>query len=48
MARAIRKQIAIRFPNEPRKGIGIYAMMRAMQLRRSGMPGPRVARGAKL
>jgi hypothetical protein len=47
MTRAIRKQVALRYPNEPTKGIGLYAIMRAMQFRRIRMPGPRVARGAK-
>ena len=47
MARAIRQQIAVRFPNEPTRGIGLYAAMRALQFRRMRMPGPRVARGAK-
>jgi Protein of unknown function (DUF3043) len=48
MSRGIRKQVAIRFPNEPTKGLGLYAVMRAMQFRRIRIPGPRVARGAKL
>jgi hypothetical protein len=48
MAQAIRKQIAIRFPNETTRGIGLYAAMRALQFRRMRMPGPRVSRGAKL
>jgi Protein of unknown function (DUF3043) len=48
MAQAIRKQIAIRFPNESTRGIGLYSAMRALQFRRMRMPGARVARGAKL
>jgi Protein of unknown function (DUF3043) len=48
MAQAIRKQIAVRFPNEPTRGIGLYAAMRALQFRRMRMPGARVARGAKV
>jgi hypothetical protein len=48
MARAIRQQIAARFPNEPTRGIGLYAAMRALQFRRMRMPGARVARGAKV
>lgn len=48
MSRAIRKQVSIRFPNEPTKGLGLYATMRAMQFRRIRIPGPRVARGAKI
>jgi hypothetical protein len=48
MARAIRQQVAVRFPNEPTRGIGLYAAMRALQFRRMRMPGARVARGAKV
>ncbi|MDQ1541066.1 MAG: hypothetical protein QOH29_1792 [Actinomycetota bacterium] len=48
MNRAIRKQVSIRYPGEPTKGLGMYAVMRAMQFRRMRMPGPRVARGAKV
>jgi hypothetical protein len=48
MAQGIRKQIAIRFPNETTRGIGLYAAMRALQFRRMRMPGARVARGAKV
>ncbi|HEY3925124.1 MAG TPA: DUF3043 domain-containing protein [Acidothermaceae bacterium] len=48
MARAIRQQVAARFPNEQTKGIGLYAAMRALQFRRMRMPGTRVARGAKI
>jgi hypothetical protein len=48
MNRAIRKQVSIRYPGEPIKGLGMYAVMRAMQFRRMRMPGPRVARGAKV
>jgi hypothetical protein len=48
MNRAIRKQVSIRYPGESTKGLGLYAVMRAMQFRRMRMPGPRVARGAKV
>jgi Protein of unknown function (DUF3043) len=47
-SRAIRNQVATRFPNESTKGLGLYAAMRAMQFRRMRVPGPRVARGAKV
>jgi hypothetical protein len=47
MAQAIRKQIAVRFPSETTRGIGLYAAMRALQFRRMRMPGPRIARGTK-
>jgi hypothetical protein len=48
MTRGIRKQVAQRYPNESTKGLGLYAVMRAMQFRRLRMPGPRVARGGKV
>jgi hypothetical protein len=48
MSRAIRKQVASRFPNESTRGLGFYAALRAMQFRRMRMPGPQVARGARL
>lgn len=48
MSRAIHKQVAARYPNEPTKGLGRYAVMRAMQFRKIRLPGPRVARGAKV
>ena len=47
-SRAIRTYVATRFPNESTKGLGLYATMRAMQFRRMRVPGPRVARGAKV
>jgi hypothetical protein len=48
MVRGLGRQLAIRFPDQPRKGLGKYAMLRAMQLRRSRIPSPRVQRGAPL
>jgi hypothetical protein len=48
MAQGIRKQVAMRFPNESTRGIGLYAAMRALQFRRMRMPAARVARGAKI
>ena len=47
-SRAVRKLVAVRFPNEQTKGLGLYAALRAMQFRRIRIPGPRVARGAKI
>jgi hypothetical protein len=47
-SRAIRTEVGRRFPNEPTKGLGIYATMRAMQFRRMRLPAPRVQRGAKI
>jgi hypothetical protein len=46
--RAIRGEVEKRFPNEPTKGLGLYATMRAMQFRRMRLPAPRVQRGAKI
>jgi hypothetical protein len=48
MIRGLGRQLATRFPDQPRKGLGRYAMLRAMQLRRSRIPSPRVQRGAPL
>jgi hypothetical protein len=48
MSRAIRKQVAIRFPTESTRGLGFYAALRAMQFRRMRMPGPQVVRGTRL
>jgi hypothetical protein len=48
MVRGLSKAVALRFPDQPRKGLGRYAMVRAMQLRRSRIPSPRVERGAPL
>jgi hypothetical protein len=47
-SRAVRKLVAVRFPNEQTKGLGLYAALRAMQFRRIRIPGPRVARGSKV
>jgi len=46
--RAIRGEVERRFPNEPTKGLGLYATMRAMQFRRMRLPAPRVQRGVKI
>jgi Protein of unknown function (DUF3043) len=47
-SRAVRKLVTVRYPNEPTKGLGLYAALRAMQFRRIRIPGPRVVRGAKI
>jgi hypothetical protein len=47
-SRAVRRLVSVRFPNEKTKGLGLYAALRAMQFRRIRIPGPRVARGAKI
>lgn len=48
MSRRVRREVSQRFPGEQTKGLGLYAVTRAMQLRRLRMPKPKVARGAKL
>jgi Protein of unknown function (DUF3043) len=48
MARRIRRVVASRFPGESTRGLGLYAVTRAMQIRRLRMPKPRVERGAKV
>lgn len=48
IGRRIRRVVGARFPGESTRGLGLYAVTRAMQLRRLRMPKPRVARGAKL
>lgn len=48
LVRGVRKQVAIRFPNESTQGLSMYAITRAMQMRRLRMPAPRVTRGAKV
>jgi Protein of unknown function (DUF3043) len=41
----IRKQVKVRFPDESSKGIGFYAVMRSLQIRRMRVPKPRVKIG---
>ncbi len=48
MTRRLRTEVARRFPKESTKGLGLYAITRAMQLRRLRIPKPRVARGTKI
>lgn len=48
MGRQIKKHSATKFPNEPVKGVSMYAWMRSTQIRRLRTPAPQVARGAKL
>jgi hypothetical protein len=48
LVRGLGKAVEVKFPDQPRKNLGRYAMMRAMQLRRSRVPQPRVERGSKL
>jgi hypothetical protein len=48
MSRRVRREVTRRFPGEQTSGLGLYAVTRAMQLRRLRMPKPKVARGAKI
>ncbi|WP_328995237.1 DUF3043 domain-containing protein [Kribbella sp. NBC_01245] len=48
LTRGLRKAVAARFPDEPTKGLGFYAVRRTMQMRRWRLPKPMVQRGAKL
>jgi len=41
----VRKQAEARFPDEPTRGVGLYAAMRSMQLRRMRLPKARVKVG---
>ena len=45
IGRKIKKLVAEKFPNEPLKGIGIYAWLRSTQMRRMRAPAPQVKRG---
>ncbi|GAB2594959.1 DUF3043 domain-containing protein [Streptomyces capparidis] len=44
----VKRQVAKRFPDENRKGIVAYALMRTLQMRRLRLPKPQVKRGAKV
>ncbi|GAA4156070.1 hypothetical protein GCM10022416_56970 [Actinomadura keratinilytica] len=44
----IKKLAAERFPDEDRRGVGLYAAMRAMQFRRLRIPAPQVKIGDKI
>jgi hypothetical protein len=48
LTRGLKKAVAKRFPDEPTKGLGFYAVRRTMQMRRWRLPKPLVERGAKL
>ncbi|MER5885248.1 DUF3043 domain-containing protein [Streptomyces sp. NPDC001941] len=43
----LRKQLAERFPDEPRRGAVAYGLMRTLQMRRLRLPKPQVKRGAR-
>jgi Protein of unknown function (DUF3043) len=46
--RRVKKVAAQRFPDEATRGLALYAVMRAAQIRRFRLPPPRVERGAKI
>lgn len=48
LVRRLKKELARRFPNESRKGITLYVLLRSTQLRRFRLPKPQIARGAPL
>ncbi|MER7665722.1 MULTISPECIES: DUF3043 domain-containing protein [unclassified Streptomyces] len=43
----LRKQLAERFPDEPRRGAVAYGLMRTLQMRRLRLPKPQVKRGER-
>ena len=47
LTRGLRRAVARRFPSEPTRGLGFYAVRRTMQIRRWRLPKPMVDRGAK-
>ncbi|GAA1591652.1 hypothetical protein GCM10009678_87400 [Actinomadura kijaniata] len=47
ISRGVKRLAAERFPDEDAKGVGLYAAMRAMQIRRLRMPAPQVKLGEK-
>ncbi|MFI0407209.1 DUF3043 domain-containing protein [Actinomadura sp. 3N508] len=47
LSRGIKRLAAERYPDEDAKGVGLYAAMRAMQIRRLRVPNPQVRIGEK-
>ncbi|WP_248959444.1 DUF3043 domain-containing protein [Sphaerisporangium perillae] len=47
VAQRVKKEVAERFPDESLKGVGFYAAMRAMQIRRLRFPPPTLLPGGK-
>jgi len=47
LSRRIKKEVQERFPNEPTKGLSMYAWLRSTQLRRLRTPPPTTPRGKK-
>jgi hypothetical protein len=47
LTRRIKKAVAVKFPDESTKGLGLYGWMRSTQLRRLRAPAPQVGPGKK-
>jgi hypothetical protein len=47
LSQQVKKQAAERFPNEDRKGVGLYAASRSLQMRRLRIPTPQYGPGDK-
>ncbi|MFI9551314.1 DUF3043 domain-containing protein [Nonomuraea endophytica] len=43
----VKKEAAAKFPNEPMKGVGFYAAMRALQIRKLRFPPPQLLPGGR-
>nr|WSZ95653.1 DUF3043 domain-containing protein [Streptomyces sp. NBC_00857] len=43
----LRKQLAVRFPDSPKRGAVAYGLMRTLQMRRLRLPKPQVKRGER-
>ncbi|MFF8956950.1 DUF3043 domain-containing protein [Streptomyces sp. NPDC014894] len=43
----LKKQLKLRFPDEPKRGAVAYALMRTLQMRRLRLPKPQVKRGER-
>jgi hypothetical protein len=47
LTNSLKRAVAKRFPDQPTRGVGFYAVRRTMQMRRWRLPKPMVARGEK-
>ena len=48
LVRRLKKELARRFPDESKKGITLYVLLRSTQMRRWRLPKPQIDRGAPL